>query len=300
MLRFHTDIHSIRRDIAAAALEFLGTLFLLLGLGGIQAAMYADLGRTVNRNVVSVESLLYIAVSMGLAFLVTGWLFYRVTDGLFNPAVSTAFFVLGVIGPVRWALFCLAQLIGGIVASALLLALLPGPLDVNTAPGPGVNRAQALFIEMFITATLCLAVLMLADQKQDKSAFAPIGIGLTLFVCELWAVPFTGGAMNTARAFGPAVVTHFENSHWIYWVGPLLGSLLAAAVYRAIEPVYFWVLKPEQLENVREGRAPDPTQAEGVAAFTPRVGKTSDGGGGGSGRNPSERRSGMNPGDSPA
>jgi hypothetical protein len=83
-------------------------------------------------------------------------------------------------------------------------------------PGPGVNNAQAVFIEMFITAALCLAVLMLGAEKHEATPFAPVGVGLTLFACHLFALFFTGASMNTARAFGPAVVTGFPDSrHWI-------------------------------------------------------------------------------------
>lgn len=84
--------------------------------------------------------------------------FLRVTGGIFNPAVSTALFLIGVIGPIRWALCCFAQMIGGIAASAVLLALLPGPLVVNTIPGTNVSKSQAVFIEMFMTAVVSTCV----------------------------------------------------------------------------------------------------------------------------------------------
>lgn len=85
---------------------------------------------------------------------------------------------------------------------------------------------QAVFIEMFITAALVFAVIMLAAEKHRLTAFAPIGIGLTLFAGELFALEFTGGSMNTARSFGPAVMTSFWNSHWV--VSP---SLLCSATH---------------------------------------------------------------------
>ncbi|KAG8986099.1 hypothetical protein FRB90_004225, partial [Tulasnella sp. 427] len=110
---------------------------------------------------------------------------YSVTGGIFNPNVTTALLLTGVIGPVRWALCCAAQMIAAIAASAVLLALLPGPISFNTLPGKGVSKSQAVFIEMFVTATLILSVLMLAAEKHRSTAFAPIGIGLTLFACEL-------------------------------------------------------------------------------------------------------------------
>ncbi|ELU41502.1 MIP domain-containing protein [Rhizoctonia solani AG-1 IA] len=205
---------NLRGDLHAAALEFVGTiLFLLLGLGGIQAAAYSnqasvaaavnnpegDGAQSINR-VASIEQLLYISVSMGLSLLVSVWFFYRVTGGVFNPAVATSLLLIGAIGPVRWVLYCLAQLIGGIVASALLLALLPGELVVTPSPAQGVNAAQAVFIEAFLTSALVLAVLMLAAEKHRSTPFAPVG-----------------AAMNTARAFGPAVVSGFDKDHWVYW-----------------------------------------------------------------------------------
>jgi len=88
---------------------------------------------------------------------------------------------------------------------------------------------------------------MLAAEKHNATPFAPIGIGLTLFVCHLWAVYFTGAGMNTARSFGPAVITGFPyDSHWIYWLGPFLGSLLGSAFYTLLKHVKYWRFNPGQ------------------------------------------------------
>ncbi|KAG8768780.1 Aquaporin-4 [Ceratobasidium sp. 428] len=253
---------NLREDLHAATLEFIGTiLFLLLGLGGIQAAAFSnksslaaaangtagtsDGAQSVNQ-VASIEQLLYISVSMGLSLLVSVWFFFRVTGGVFNPAVSTALLLIGAIGPVRFVLYCIAQIVGGIVASGLLLALLPGPLVVTPSPTQGVNLAQAVFIEAFLTAALVLAVLMLAAEKHRSTPFAPIGIGLTLFACHLWGVVYTGAAMNTARAFGPAVVSGFNPGHWVYWVGPFIGSLIATLFYGFLKHIKYWRLNPGQ------------------------------------------------------
>ncbi|KAG8844571.1 Aquaporin-4 [Tulasnella sp. 330] len=264
-------MESFKQDIQAATLEFCGTfIFLLLGLGGIQAASVSNEatlsasasktpggGASVNR-VASIDQLLYISVSMGLSLLIAVWLFYRVTGGIFNPAVSTALLLIGAIGPVRWALCCVAQLLGAIAASSVLVALLPGPLASNTAPGDGVNDAQAVFVEMFITAALVLSVLMLAAEKHRSTPFAPIGIGLTLFACHLFAVVFTGASMNTARSFGPAVVSGFLRTHWIYWAGPFLGSLLATAFYSLLKHIKYWHINPDQDVPDPKASPPDP------------------------------------------
>ncbi|KAG2132964.1 aquaporin-like protein [Suillus clintonianus] len=245
---------TFKLDCKAAALEFVGTtFFLLLGLGGIQAA-----NDEASSSGTTIEHVMYIATSMGFSLLVSAWLFYRITGGLFNPNITLALYLVGVITPVRFVLFCIAQLIGGIAASALLLALTPGPLAVNTFLQQGINPAQGVFIEMFLTAALVMAVLMLAAEKSQVTPFAPIGIGLTLFVGQLWAVFYTGAAMNTARAFGPAVVTGFPSStHWVYWVGPFLGSLLGTAFYAMLKWMHYQDLNPSQA-STHEMDSPDP------------------------------------------
>ncbi|KAG9014673.1 Aquaporin-4 [Tulasnella sp. 427] len=269
---------SLKTDVQAAFLEFCGTfLFLLLGLGGIQAAAYSNQasvaaaaqdsegGAAIN-TVASIDQLLYIAACMGLSLLISVWLFYRVTGGIFNPAVSTALLLIGAIGPVRWALCCFAQMVGAIAASGVLLALLPGPLAVNTTPGPGVNKAQAVFIEMFLTAALVLSVLMLAAEKHRSTPFAPIGVGLTLFAGHLFGVIYTGASMNTARSFGPAVVTSFAGDHWIYWLGPFLGSILATFFYSLLKHVKYWTINPGQ--DVADPRQSPPGPIDTIRAAT--------------------------------
>jgi aquaporin related protein len=229
----------LRFDLKAACLEFLGTVFfLLIGFGGIQVANTQGSG---------LESTAYIAASMGLSLLTSAWMFYRVTGGLFNPSVSLAIFLIGGIGPVQLVMYIIAQLAGGITAAALIDALTPGPLLVNTYLQHGTNKAQGVFIEMFVTTLLVMAVLMLAAEKHEVTPFAPIGIGLALLVGHLFAVYYTGASMNTARAFGPAVVTGFpHNNHWIYWLGPFLGSLLGVAIYACLKHFRYWTINPNQ------------------------------------------------------
>jgi len=246
-------------DAKAAVIEFAGTtLFLLLGLGGIQAATGEALQSGSN-----IEQTFYIATSMGFSLLVTAWLFYRVTGGLFNPNITLALFLVGVVGPVRFVLFCIAQMVGAIAASAIVYGLTPGPLGVNTFLQQGINPAQAVFMEMFITAVLVIAVLMLAAEKHSTTPIAPVGIGLTLFVGHLFAVFYTGASMNTARAFGPAVVTGFSSpghsKHWVYWVGPFLGSLLGVAFYTLLKSINYLELNPAQASTRAEDSPRKPT-----------------------------------------
>jgi aquaporin related protein len=132
----------------------------------------------------------------------------------------------------RFILYCLAQVIGGIFASALVLWLTPGPVLFKNKLGDGTSLAQGVFVEFFCTAILVLSILMLAAEKSRITPFAPIGISMTLFACHMFSVTFTGASLNPARSFGPSVVARsFGKEHWIYWVGPLGGSLLSVAFY---------------------------------------------------------------------
>lgn len=67
-----------------------------------------------------------------------------------------------------------------------------------------------------------------------------VGIGLSLFIAELTGVFWTGGSLNPARSFGPAVVIgQFESTQWVYWVGPLAGTILAVILYKLIKALEY-------------------------------------------------------------
>lgn len=91
----------------------------------------------------------------------------------------------GAITYTRGVLVLISQLLGGIAAAAVVLALFPGPLNVRTSLAGGTNVAQGLFIEMFLTAILVFTIFMLAAEKHRATFIAPVGIGLALFICEM-------------------------------------------------------------------------------------------------------------------
>lgn len=101
--------------------------------------------------------------------------------------------------PVIRAVFVIpAQLLGGMAAAGVVSALFPGPMPVDTLLGGGANTAQGLFIEMFLTAQLVFVILMLAVEKHRSTFLAPVGIGLTFFLCEL-----IGTSSRIRHAFTP-------------------------------------------------------------------------------------------------
>ncbi|KAF8903694.1 aquaporin-like protein, partial [Gymnopilus junonius] len=225
--RLSSLFNNFSDDCAAGAFEFVGTTcFLLFGLGGMQVATAAAVG--TDRQASTLDQVLYIATSMGLSLLISACL-----------------------GPVRFVLYCIAQMLGAIAASAMVRGLTSAPLSANTVLQKGTSRAQGVFIEMFITTALVTSVLMLAAEKHQATSFAPAHIR--------FAAHYTGASMNTARAFGPAVVSGFPDPyHWVYWVGPFLGPILGAAFYALLKHYQYWRLTPDQATSGPEKSPDDP------------------------------------------
>ncbi|EMC97881.1 hypothetical protein BAUCODRAFT_41138, partial [Baudoinia panamericana UAMH 10762] len=236
--------------------EFVGTfLFLFFAFSGTQVANASAAGAAQNTKSASgglsqtpnAASLLYISLSFGFSLAVNAWVFFRITGGLFNPAVTLAMALIGAVPWVRAGLVFIAQLLGGICAAAIVSCLFPQSLNVSTTLGGGTTIARGLFIEMFLTAFLVFTIFMLAAEKHKGTYLAPVGIGLCLFVAELSGVYFTGGSLNPARSLGPCVVArNFPHYHWIYWLGPLLGSLLAVGFYRFVKRMEYETANPGQ------------------------------------------------------
>ncbi|KAK0943793.1 putative aquaporin-3 [Friedmanniomyces endolithicus] len=221
----------------AATGEFVGT-FLFLFFGFIGHLMAVDTAPNSGKNGVnSNQTVIYIALSYGLSLLVTVWTLFRISGGLFNPAVTLAMVVTGSVPPVRGLILFLPQMLAGICAAAVASVIVPGDIrTVQTTLTPGMSPAQGVFLEMFLTAQLCFTALMLAAEKSKDTFIAPIGIGLAFFVCEIAGVFYTGASLNPTRSFGPAVVGRdFHTYHWIYWIGPFLGALLAAGYFHFVK-----------------------------------------------------------------
>ncbi|CAD6571318.1 MAG: hypothetical protein TREMPRED_000241 [Tremellales sp. Tagirdzhanova-0007] len=248
---------ALKNHFIAMTGEYVGTvLFMIFALGGTNVANIPTTsvtgGTTAGQSgtaaaTANTSNLLYISLSFGFSLAVNAWIFFRVSGGLFNPAVSLGMVLVGALTPIRGALLTFAQILGGITGAAIIQAITPGTLNVRTELGGGTSVVQGLFIEMFLTSLLMLAILLLAAEKNKATFIAPIGIGLALFVAELLGVYYTGGSLNPARSFGPSVVLHeFSHYHWIYWLGPLMGATLAAGFYKMLKVLqYETVLGPE-------------------------------------------------------
>lgn len=237
-----------RSHFVAMCGEFIGTfLFLFFAFSGTQVANTQTKPQTSTTvaQASNPAQLLYISLCFGFSLAVNAWVFFRISGGLFNPAVTLGMCLVGALPYIRGVLLTVSQILGAISAAAVVSVLFPGPLDVRTALRIGTSITQGLFIEMFLTAQLVFTIFMLAAEKHKATFIAPVGIGLSLFIAELTGVFYTGGSVNPARSFGPEVVLHtFHHYHWIYWLGPILGSLLASGFYRFMKMLEYETANP--------------------------------------------------------
>jgi MIP family channel proteins len=197
------------------------------------------------------------------AFLLFGLIvmFGVVSGGHFNPAVTIGAAAIRRISPLDALIYILAQLSGGVLGALLTKSLL---LDEGRATHYGAASVSGLLAGnpagavVEAIGTFCLVLVILASVYSRKSfkEWAPLAIGTTLGFIVMVGGPLTGGSFNPARWFGPALVGNEWGGVWPYLVGPLVGSLLAAAVFR-------FVLEPGGLPPTE---SPEPVKASAKAA----------------------------------
>ncbi|KAK5173440.1 Aquaporin-1 [Saxophila tyrrhenica] len=240
--------NTARNHFVACCGEFIGTFFFLFfALSGTQVA-------NTTKDANELNQLLYISLAFGFSLAVNAWVWFRVSGGLFNPAITLGMYLSGAVPLVRSILIAISQILGGIVASLVVHAIFPGPLAVTTALSDSTSLGQGFLIEMFLTFQLLTTIQMLAGEKHAATFMAPIGIGLSLFIAELSGVRFTGGSLNPARSFGPALVLmSFPKEHWIYWAGPASGAVLAAGLYKFLKILDYERANPGQDASGRDG-----------------------------------------------
>ncbi|MGH9815394.1 MAG: MIP/aquaporin family protein [Candidatus Acidiferrales bacterium] len=181
--------------------------------------------------------ILAIAAAHGLALAIAVTAVGHISGGHINPAVTIAFWVTKKMGTVEALLYWLAQIAGAIVAAYLLKGLLPadvwGPVSIGTpALAPDFTRAQGMILEGVLTFLLVFVVFATAvDERGAFGKIAGFAIGLTVAMDIYLGGPFTGAAMNPARALGPALASGFWANHGVYWVGPLAGGVVAGWLY---------------------------------------------------------------------
>jgi MIP family channel proteins len=212
--------------------EFVGTFALIFfGAGSICADQYLKIAGSGGLG------LLGIAVAHGLAIGIMISAFGHISGGHFNPAVTIGFWVTRKLSTFDSLLYWVAQLAGGLAAAYLLRAVVPDETWRAVWLGtPGLARdflpTSGIILEAVMTFFLVIVVFATAvDERGAFNKIAGFGIGLTITMDILTGGPLTGAAMNPARAFGPAVAAHYWRNHGVYWVGPLIGGVVAGWLY---------------------------------------------------------------------
>jgi MIP family channel proteins len=213
--------------------EFLGTFALVFfGAGAACVDWYPHASNAIG--------LLGIALASGLAFAIMVTALGHISGGHFNPAITISFWVTKRLNTLDTVAYWIAQLAGAAAAAFLLKVIIPEDTWHAVALGTPMfahdfTRLNGIILEGVSTFFLVLVVFSAAVD--ERCLFRPVagfagGLSLTLGI--IVAGPFTGGALNPARDFGPA----FATSHWqnwgIYWVGPLAGGFLAGILYDSL------------------------------------------------------------------
>ncbi len=214
--------------------EFIGTFTLIfIGAGSICVDQYVHVSGG------SGIGLLAIAAAHGLAIGIMVTAIGHISGGHLNPAVTIGFWVTKKISTLDALSYWVSQLAGATLAAYLLTVVMPE--SIWRAVGLGTpdlatdfTRFHGIVLEAITTFLLVFVVFATAaDPKGAFNKIAGFAIGLTITMDILASGPFTGAAMNPARAFGPALVAHHWTNHGVYWVGPLIGGVVAGWLYNS-------------------------------------------------------------------
>lgn len=220
------------RGLAAYVAELLGTFFLVFAITLI-GVLFVSVGDSAQFGSD------YAVIGLTYAFVLTilVFTFGSASGGHFNPAITVGAALMKKIAAVDAVIYILAQLSGGVLGALLTKALL---VDEGRAANYGAATVSPLLggafsglvVETLGTFLLVLVVLVVALGLKSVRDWAPLAIGLTFGFVGFALVPLTGGSVNPARWFGPALVSSEFTDGWLYVVGPVIGAVLAFLVYR--------------------------------------------------------------------
>lgn len=208
---------------AAVWAEVLGTFTLVFAGTG---AIMVDAGTGALGH-------LGISIAFGLVVMVLVYSVGHVSGAHLNPAVTLALASTGFFPRTKILPYILAQLSGAVLASGLLRITFGNVAHLG-ATLPAGNPAQALMFEALLTFILIFVIIGTAVDRRAAEGFAGLAIGGAVALDALIGGPISGASMNPARSFGPAIVSGALQYHWVYWVGPITGALLAAHAYRLL------------------------------------------------------------------
>jgi len=219
------------------AAEFIGTFWLVLGGCGsaVLAAKFPGVG----------IGFLGVALAFGLTVLTMVYALGPISGGHFNPAITVGLAVGGRFSAADVIPYIVAQVIGAIVAAAVLKIIASGAPEFNLvasgfaangygehSPG-GYSLTAGLTCEIVMTFGFLIVVLGATDSRAAPG-FAGLAIGLVLTLIHLVSIPVTNTSVNPARSTGPAIFVGgwAIEQLWLFWVAPIIGAIIAGVVYR--------------------------------------------------------------------
>ncbi|KAM4715869.1 LOW QUALITY PROTEIN: aquaporin-8-like [Anableps anableps] len=180
------------------------------------------------------------ALVHGLAVAVLVAVMDKISGSHFNPPFTLAIYLCGGLELMMVGPYLLSQLIGAVLGAGMA-KLVTSPERFHNATGAAFDVLKsesqlyrALLGEVAMTCMVTLVVLMVAVNSRTKTPLAPLLVGCTVTVNILAGADISGSCMNPARALGPALMTSYWTYHWVYWVGPIAGGVLGAALVRLI------------------------------------------------------------------
>lgn len=239
-------------------------LFVYFGCGAAASNVHKPTGDWDSASVTP------IALVFGFLITVLVYTTAHTSGGHINCAVTFALTLVGKCHPVTGLAYLLAQLCGSMAGAGLLAATTsPHSIVLDRSGGLGANGFQntsvyagnAFLAELMGTALLVYTVLETAVNAKsattegkgaiagNKQTLAPLPIGLAVFIAHVVLIPITGCSINPTRSFGPSVVANSWANHWIWWIGPLSGSLLASLVWGGASMLEYDEVKTRKKED---------------------------------------------------
>jgi aquaporin Z len=185
-----------------------------------------------------------VALAFGLTVLTMAFAIGHISGCHLNPAVSVGLVVGGRFPAKELPAYIIAQVLGGILAAALLYYIASGKEGFDIAAGlasngygehsPGKYSMAAGFVTELVMTGMFVIIILGATDKRAPAGLAPIAIGLGLTLIHLISIPVTNTSVNPARSTGPALMVGgwAIAQLWMFWVAPLIGAIVGGTIYR--------------------------------------------------------------------
>ncbi len=209
--------------------EFIGT-FALIFIGAGSACANFNLTQSGSQGL----GLLGIALAFGFAVTAVVYSLGYISGSHINPAVTVSMVVTNRMDAQTGFMYIISQLGGSAFAGFLLKTLFPTAIAINFGTcglGSGVTVMQAIIMEIIVTFILVFVVYATVIDKRATPALAGLAIGLVVVFGVMVGGTISGGSMNPAVVFGPALSSNHFDNHYVWWIGPITGGVLAGLIY---------------------------------------------------------------------